>query len=162
MAEALAKGSTTVITNGSITSNLARTTALVARRLGLKCVLVLNGGDPKSARANSRVAELLDVDVYGVNSRQERDEKMAEVAESLEREGEVLGGAVKPALQQLFGRHPVEGVVDFDRRKPLGIEREHLVSAELIRVEVAAPFGIVVAGRPHVNVVAHRRSLTLR
>src|ERR1041385_953211 len=32
MADALAKGATTVITNGSITSNLARTTALVARR----------------------------------------------------------------------------------------------------------------------------------
>jgi 1-aminocyclopropane-1-carboxylate deaminase/D-cysteine desulfhydrase-like pyridoxal-dependent ACC family enzyme len=90
MADALAQGATTVITNGSITSNLARTTALVARRLGLKCVLVLNGGDPKSARANSRLAELLDVKVYGVSSRQERDEKMNEVAESLEREGEVV------------------------------------------------------------------------
>ena len=90
MADALAQGATTVITNGSITSNLARTTALVARRLGLKCVLVLNGGDPKSARANSRLAELLDVKVYGVSSRQERDEKMDEIADSLEREGEVV------------------------------------------------------------------------
>jgi D-cysteine desulfhydrase len=90
MADALAKGATTVITNGSITSNLARTTALVARRLGLKCVLVLNGGDPKSARANSRLAELLDVSVYSVSSRQERDEKMDEVAHKLEREGEVV------------------------------------------------------------------------
>jgi len=90
MADALAQGATTVITNGSITSNLARTTALVARRLGLKCVLVLNGGDPKSARANSRLAELLDVKVYGVSSRQERDEKMDEIADSLEREGEIV------------------------------------------------------------------------
>jgi 1-aminocyclopropane-1-carboxylate deaminase/D-cysteine desulfhydrase-like pyridoxal-dependent ACC family enzyme len=88
MADVLAQGATTVITNGSITSNLARTTALVARRLGLKCVLVLNGGDPKTARANSRLAELLDVKVYSVSSRQERDEKMNEVAEALEREGE--------------------------------------------------------------------------
>jgi D-cysteine desulfhydrase family pyridoxal phosphate-dependent enzyme len=90
MADALAKGATTVITNGSITSNLARTTAVVARRLGLKCVLVLNGGDPKSARANSRLAELLGVTVIAVNSRRERDEKMDEVAASLEREGEVV------------------------------------------------------------------------
>jgi D-cysteine desulfhydrase len=90
MADALAQGATTVITNGSITSNLARTTALVARRLGLNCVLVLNGGDPKSARANSRLAELLNVKVYGVSSRQERDEKMDEIAESLEGEGEVV------------------------------------------------------------------------
>jgi 1-aminocyclopropane-1-carboxylate deaminase/D-cysteine desulfhydrase-like pyridoxal-dependent ACC family enzyme len=51
-------------------------------------VLVLNGGDPKSARANSRLAELLNVKVYSVSSRQERDEKMNEVAEALEREGE--------------------------------------------------------------------------
>src|SRR4029077_8681117 len=86
MADALATGATTVITNGSITSNLARTTALVARRLGLKCVLVLNGGDPKSARANSRLAELLDVKVYAVGSRQERDEKMGEIAATLEAE----------------------------------------------------------------------------
>jgi D-cysteine desulfhydrase len=88
MADAQATGATTVLTNGSITSNLARTTALVARRLGLKCVLVLNGGDPKSARANSRLAELLDVKVYAVGSRQERDEKMDEIAATLEAEGE--------------------------------------------------------------------------
>ena len=88
MADALAKNATTVITTGSITSNLARTTAAVAKRLGLNCVLVLNGGDPKSARANSRVAELLDVEVHSVRSRKERDEKMNELAEGLERSGE--------------------------------------------------------------------------
>ena len=88
MADALARKATTVITTGSITSNLARTTAAVAKRLGLKCVLVLNGGDPKSARANSRVAELLNVEVHSVRSRKERDEKMNELAEGLERSGE--------------------------------------------------------------------------
>jgi D-cysteine desulfhydrase family pyridoxal phosphate-dependent enzyme len=88
MADALANGATTVITNGSITSNLARTTALVSKRLGLGCALVLNGGDPKTARANARLAELLNVKVYSVGSRQEREEKMNEVAEALQLEGE--------------------------------------------------------------------------
>jgi len=88
MADALANGATTVITNGSITSNLARTAALVSKRFGLGCVLVLNGGDPKSARANARLAELLNVKVYSVGSRQEREEKMNEVAEALQLEGE--------------------------------------------------------------------------
>jgi 1-aminocyclopropane-1-carboxylate deaminase/D-cysteine desulfhydrase-like pyridoxal-dependent ACC family enzyme len=88
MADALANGATTVITNGSITSNLARTAALVSKRLALGCVLVLNGGDPKSARANARLAELLNVKVYSVGSRQEREEKMNEVAELLQLEGE--------------------------------------------------------------------------
>lgn len=90
MADALAKGATTVVTTGSITSNLARTTAAVARRLGLKCELILNGGDPRSARANSRVAELLNVKVHSVSSRQERDLTMERVANTLEAQGEIV------------------------------------------------------------------------
>src|SRR4029453_19326737 len=88
MADALATGATAVITNGSITSNLARTTAVVAKRLGLKCVVVFDGGGPKTARDNSRIAELLNVEVYSVASRQERDDKMEEVAHALELNGE--------------------------------------------------------------------------
>jgi L-cysteate sulfo-lyase len=90
MADALSKGATTVVTTGSITSNLARTTAAVARRLGLKCELVLNGGDPKSARANSRVADLLNVKVHSVGSREERDWKLDQIANTLETQGEVV------------------------------------------------------------------------
>src|SRR3984893_6973134 len=88
MADALAKGATTVITTGSLTSNLARTAALVARRLGLKCVLVLNGGDPKKARANARIADLLGVGVHAVATRAEREQKMDEVAATLSERGE--------------------------------------------------------------------------
>src|SRR6266851_4979637 len=88
MADALAQDATTVITTGSVTSNLARTAALVARRLGLKCVLVLNGGDPKKARANARVAELLEVEVHAVDTREDRDRRMNEIAARLSERGE--------------------------------------------------------------------------
>jgi D-cysteine desulfhydrase family pyridoxal phosphate-dependent enzyme len=88
MADALAKGATTVITTGSVTSNLARTTALVARRLGLKCVLVLNGGNPRKARANARVAELLGVEVHAVATRADRDRTMNEISATLSKRGE--------------------------------------------------------------------------
>ena len=88
MADVLAKGATTVITTGSVTSNLARTAALVARRLGLKCVLVLNGGNPKEARANARVAELLGVEVHAVHTREDRDRTMNEIAATLSKRGE--------------------------------------------------------------------------
>ena len=77
-----------MITTGSITSNLARTTALVARRLGLKCVLVLNGGDPKTARANARVADLLGVEVHAVATREDRERRMNEIAATLSAQGE--------------------------------------------------------------------------
>jgi D-cysteine desulfhydrase family pyridoxal phosphate-dependent enzyme len=88
MADALAQGATTVITTGSVTSNLARTTALVARRFGLKCVLVLNGGDRQKARANTRITELLEVEVHAVETREDRDRMMNEIAATLSERGE--------------------------------------------------------------------------
>ena len=88
MADAIAHGATTVLTTGSITSNLARTTALVARRLGLKCELILSGGDPQAARANWRVAELLGVKLHRVATSDQRASRMQEVARELEDRGE--------------------------------------------------------------------------
>jgi D-cysteine desulfhydrase len=88
MADAIAHGATSVITTGSITSNLARTTALVARRAGLKCELILSGGDPQAARANWRVAELLNVKLHRVATSDQRAPRMAEVARELEKRGE--------------------------------------------------------------------------
>ena len=87
-ADALARGATTIVTTGSITSNLARTAALISKHLGLRCELVLSGGEPKSARANWRVAELLDVKIHTVASSNERSSKMKEVARGLEERGE--------------------------------------------------------------------------
>ena len=88
MADALAQGTTTILTTGSITSNLARTTALVARRFGLKCELILSGGDPQAARANWRIAEQLDVKLHRVASSDQRASRMQEVARELEERGE--------------------------------------------------------------------------
>src|SRR5215203_3097996 len=79
MADALSRGATTIVTTGSITSNLARTTALTARRLGLKCELILSGGDPQTARANWRVAELLGAKIHSVAASHERAARMKEV-----------------------------------------------------------------------------------
>jgi len=88
MAHALSLGATTVVTTGSITSNLARTTALIARRVGLECELILSGGDARSARANWRVAELLGVKIHSVAQSNERSSRMKEVARMLEERGE--------------------------------------------------------------------------
>ena len=85
VADALARGATTIVTTGSITSNLARTTALIARRLGLKCELILSGGDPQAAHANWRIAELLGVKIHAVAASKDRASRMQEIADSLER-----------------------------------------------------------------------------
>src|SRR5688572_9520524 len=88
MADALSRGATTIVTTGSITSNLARSTALIAKRLGLKCELILSGGNPESARANWRVAEMLGVKIHSVAASNERASRMKEVARALEERGE--------------------------------------------------------------------------
>ena len=88
-ADALAQRATTIVTTGSITSNLARTAALVARRLGLKCELILSGRHhPKSAHANWRVSELLGVKIHRVEASSERASRMKEVARELAARGE--------------------------------------------------------------------------
>lgn len=87
-ADAVAHGATTIVTTGSITSNLARTAALVARRLGLKCELILSGRHPKSAHANWRVTELLGIKIHHVAASSERASRMKEVAQELEARGE--------------------------------------------------------------------------
>src|ERR1044072_2209431 len=88
MAHALSLGATTILTTGSITSNLARTTALVARLFGLKCELILSGGDPEAARANWRISEQLGVTLHRVPSSDKRASRMQEVAQELEERGE--------------------------------------------------------------------------
>ena len=88
MADALSRGATTIVTTGSITSNLARSAALIAKRLGLKCELILSGGNPEAARANWRVAELLGVKIHSVAASGERLSRMKEVARELEERGE--------------------------------------------------------------------------
>jgi len=88
IANALSRGATTIVTTGSITSNLARNTALIAKRLGLNCELILSGGNPESARANWRVAEMLGVKIHSVGASHERASRMQEVARELEERGE--------------------------------------------------------------------------
>src|SRR5215470_13553835 len=64
----------------------------------------------------------------------------------LERELEVRGRRLVPPFENLLVRGAVERVVDLDRRKSLGIVREHLRRGQLLRIEAPFPLGVVVAG----------------
>jgi hypothetical protein len=77
MAEVFRKKATTMITVGSVQSNHARVMAMVARRFGLKCVLLLNGRLPKLPSGNFLLNSLLGVEIHLVNTRSEREKKMA-------------------------------------------------------------------------------------
>jgi L-cysteate sulfo-lyase len=87
-ADILAKKATTVLTTGGTQSNHARITAMVARRLGLKCALVLNGEDLAAPQGNLLLNRLSGADLHFVRSREEREPRARELAASLERAGE--------------------------------------------------------------------------
>ncbi len=86
-AKAREEGADTVITCGAVQSNHARTTAMVARRLGLKCVLVLNGEEPEYPQANYRISKMMGVDIRLVVNKEDRQPAMSEVAEEIKSKG---------------------------------------------------------------------------
>src|SRR5215831_11815891 len=58
-AQAKSAGADTLITTGSVQSNHARVTAAAAAKLGMRCVLVVNGVRPVQAKANALLDQLL-------------------------------------------------------------------------------------------------------
>lgn len=107
-AAAIAEGADTLLSVGGVQSNSARVVAAVAARMGLKCVLVVNGARPDRLTANALLDSLLGADVYYVQSRDERAPAMARLAESLRREGrhpfEIPLGASTPLGALGFAR----------------------------------------------------------
>ena len=71
-ADALAAGADTLITSGGVQSNHARVTAAAAARLGLRCILVVNGVAAEQPRANALLDRLLGADVRHVDGRAQR------------------------------------------------------------------------------------------
>jgi 1-aminocyclopropane-1-carboxylate deaminase/D-cysteine desulfhydrase-like pyridoxal-dependent ACC family enzyme len=86
-ARALAEGADTLLTVGGPQSNHARATAATAARLGLRCVLVLNGTRPDRPTANLLLDGLLGAEVHFVSSRTERAPVMRAAADRLRAEG---------------------------------------------------------------------------
>ena len=85
--EACARGADTLITCGGIQSNHARVTAAAAARLGLGCVLVVNGVRPERPSANALLDALLGAEVRYVPTRDARASAMDDAAEELRRAG---------------------------------------------------------------------------
>jgi 1-aminocyclopropane-1-carboxylate deaminase/D-cysteine desulfhydrase-like pyridoxal-dependent ACC family enzyme len=84
-------GITTLITCGGVQSNHARVTAAAAARLGLDCVLVLNGDPPAAPTGNALLHRLLGARVVSVSDSTKRDAAMEAEAREIEDNG---GGAL--------------------------------------------------------------------
>lgn len=88
-ADVINKKADTVLVAGGIQSNLARTTAALAVRLGIKPVLVLAGDKPDTPKGNFFLTSLLGVETRFVEIAHpsELETAMKDVSEKLENEG---------------------------------------------------------------------------
>jgi L-cysteate sulfo-lyase len=87
-ADAVRLKADTLITSGGVQSNHARVTAAVAAKLGLRCVLVVNGTPPDRPVANALLDGLLGADVRYVPTRADRAPMVDQVADELRAAGQ--------------------------------------------------------------------------
>jgi 1-aminocyclopropane-1-carboxylate deaminase/D-cysteine desulfhydrase-like pyridoxal-dependent ACC family enzyme len=86
-AQAQSEGADTLITTGGVQSNHARATAATAAKLGLRCILVVNGIAPGKPTGNALLDRLLGAEIRYVASREERAPEMARIAAELRSQG---------------------------------------------------------------------------
>jgi 1-aminocyclopropane-1-carboxylate deaminase/D-cysteine desulfhydrase-like pyridoxal-dependent ACC family enzyme len=87
VAQALSEGADTLVTVGGIQSNHARATAAAAAKLGLHCVLLLNGTPPVRLTANTLLDQLLGAEIEYIPSREARVEACEQTMTRLREEG---------------------------------------------------------------------------
>ncbi|KPJ81508.1 MAG: hypothetical protein AMS19_08085 [Gemmatimonas sp. SG8_23] len=81
------EGVTCLVTAGGPQSNHCRVTAAAAARLGLDCVLVVNGPEPEVPTGNALLHRLLGAEIVTVADRAERAPSMDVVADRISAEG---------------------------------------------------------------------------
>jgi 1-aminocyclopropane-1-carboxylate deaminase/D-cysteine desulfhydrase-like pyridoxal-dependent ACC family enzyme len=123
-AHAKASGADTLITTGSVQSNHARVTAAAAAKLGMKCILVVNGVRPVHATGNALLDQLLGAELRYVVGRADRAVEMARAADDTRARGGV------PYVIPLGASTPL-GAVGF------------VAAIDELRHQIAAPHVIV-------------------
>src|SRR5262245_20695902 len=87
LAQAQASAADTLVTLGGVQSNHARATAAAAAKLGMRCVLIVNGTPPERPTANALLDKLLGAEIEYIPSRNERAEASERVMQRLRDEG---------------------------------------------------------------------------
>jgi 1-aminocyclopropane-1-carboxylate deaminase/D-cysteine desulfhydrase-like pyridoxal-dependent ACC family enzyme len=87
VAQALANGADTLVTLGGLQSNHARATAAAAAKLGMRCVLIVNGAPQDRPTGNALLDRLLGAEIEYIGSRDERAAASERVMTRLRAEG---------------------------------------------------------------------------
>lgn len=88
LADALATGSTVLVTEGAVQSNHARMTAAAAAIAGLRAVLVLDARNGDALGGNLLLDHLLGAEIRVVPDKEAREALMQRIGDELEAEGE--------------------------------------------------------------------------
>jgi 1-aminocyclopropane-1-carboxylate deaminase/D-cysteine desulfhydrase-like pyridoxal-dependent ACC family enzyme len=147
-AEACDAGADTLVTIGGVQSNHARVTAATAAKLGMRCVLVLNGEPPSKPAGNALLDALLGAEIHYVADRAGRVPAMQRVAERLRAEGrrpfEIPLGASTPTGALGYAR----AVLELEEQGPLPDAIVHSTSSGGTQAGLTA--GCAVADAPTV------------
>jgi 1-aminocyclopropane-1-carboxylate deaminase/D-cysteine desulfhydrase-like pyridoxal-dependent ACC family enzyme len=81
------EGVTALVTAGGTQSNHCRVTAAAAARLGLDCILVVNGAPPEIPTGNARLQRILGAEIVTVMEREDRAPTMGQVERRVAAEG---------------------------------------------------------------------------
>ena len=100
VAEALEQGAKTLITCGALQSNHCRQVAAAAARIGLDCILILNGEMPEQSSANLLLDQMFGAEIINVAERKDRDPTLQKTFEKVAADGR------KPYLVPLGGSNP--------------------------------------------------------
>jgi 1-aminocyclopropane-1-carboxylate deaminase/D-cysteine desulfhydrase-like pyridoxal-dependent ACC family enzyme len=87
LAQAKAFDADTLVTLGGVQSNHARATAAAAAKLGMRCVLIINGAPAERPTANALLDRLLGAEIEYIPSRLDRGEASERVMTRLRAEG---------------------------------------------------------------------------
>lgn len=132
-------GATHLITTGGPQSNHCRVTAAAAARLGMGCILVINGPEPSSPTGNARLHRILGAQIRHVDRRDQREEALAEAAI------EVANAGGRAVVVPLGASTPhgalgyVRALVELHDQLPVEIDRA-------VQIFVASSSGGTLAG----------------
>ena len=124
-ADALAKGSKTLITTGAVQSNHCRQVAATATKLGLGCQLILAGGEPAEVQGNLLLDKLFGAQIF-YTGKSNRDKHLQERFEQAKQDG------MKPYLIPYGGSNSIGALGYLNAMQELseqGLEPDWIVFA---------------------------------
>ncbi len=149
-------GVTCVITVGGLNSNHARVTAAAAARLGLRCILVLNGELPAEPTGNAILHLMFGAELRMVETREQRDAVAIAEARDVETAGGkalfVPLGASTPIGTLGYVRAAREFVGQLDAADPTG-KTWIFVSASSCGTLAGLALGFTLLGRDDIRLV---------